>query len=379
MDSAPETSDLSTIPIRRLNLADAAPNVPDPPSSEPTPPVDSAPTSCPRCGGKLINPESLGWCPKCRYCRSLEEDAPKVALVKTPLAKTSPLGIVEFCNLIAKLPRWVWVLAGGVCVIVLVSLASQFILPTECLGRALWSTIQLGLGLLGLIAAQVWALIYLAPEDDRLGGKDIVFATRLWALTCKRLPEMARQVWVGAWSASAILAAVLLVGGLSYWTRFYKPARVADKNLIAAAAALAKGKASNKDFMESVEDFANKQDLTKKKEDNADKPDKRPLLHCVILGYNLGPEKELAELIVGTLRDDVIRYAGRVKLGFNPENSAEVLGKLKPLEVPTPVVPGILVSATWVKPAIFCEVHQAGYDDEGHLKDPRYHGLLKVE
>jgi ATP-dependent DNA ligase len=187
-------------------------------------------------------------------------------------------------------------------------------------------------------------------------------------------------VWVGTWSASTVLAAVLLVGGLSYWTRFYRPERIADRNLIAAATALAQGKASNKEFMESLEDFANKQDLTKKKDDKADnKPDKRSTLHCVILGYNLGPEKELAELILGTLRDDEIRYAGRVKRGFNPENGEELLDKLKPLVVSTSAVPGILVTATWVKPQLFCEVHQSGYDDEGHLKDPRYHGLLKVE
>jgi hypothetical protein len=380
MESTPETSNLSTIPIRRLNQTETTPKAPDPPPEQATPPLDAGATSCPRCGGKLINPESLGWCPKCRYCRTLEEDAPKVALARSAAVKSSTLGAAEFANLVAQLPRWVWVLAAGTVVIVLISLASKFILPPECLGRALWSTSQLAIGLLGLIAAQVWALINIAPEDDRLGAKDVILATRLWSLTFKRLPQMARQVWVGAWSASAMICAVLLVGGLSYWTRYYKPERIADKNLIQAVTAMAQGKASGKEFVESLEDFANKQDLTKKKEaQEENKPDKRSTLQCVVLGYNLGPEQELEELLVGTLRDDEVRYAGRVKRGFNRENSQELLSLLKPLEVATPLIPGIQITAKWVKPQIFCEVHQSGYDDEGHLKDARYHGLLKPD
>src|SRR5690348_15640877 len=49
---------------------------------------------CPRCGGKLTNPEGLGWCPSCGYCRSLEQDAKKAALA-TPAKPRgpSPLGI----------------------------------------------------------------------------------------------------------------------------------------------------------------------------------------------------------------------------------------------------------------------------------------------
>src|SRR5260370_36875121 len=34
-------------------------------------PVVPSPLDCPRCGGKLMNPDSLGWCAKCGYCRSL--------------------------------------------------------------------------------------------------------------------------------------------------------------------------------------------------------------------------------------------------------------------------------------------------------------------
>jgi hypothetical protein len=378
MESPPQTVDLSTLPIQGLEKPGTLDEA-TAPAAPATPPADGADVLCPRCGAKLISPESLGWCPKCRYCRTIEQDAPKVARA-TNATKASALGATEFMNLVAKLPQWVWVMAAGSAAIALISFASQIVLPPECLPRAIWSTAQLGLGLITLIAAQIWALLVLAPEDDRLGAKDIFFAVRLWSLTTKRLPEMARQVWIGVWGASAMVCAVLLVGGMSYWTRFYKPERVADKNLIAAVVAMAQGKNTGKDLIDSVEDFAASQDLTKKKEDEDDsKPDKRPTIHCLILGYNLGRDKELSELVLGTLQDDRIRYAGRVKRGFNPEINKELIARLAPLEVPTPLLPDLQFTAVWVKPELFCEVHQSGFDDQGYLKNPKYHGLLKVE
>jgi hypothetical protein len=379
MDSPSETPNVSTIPIPSLSQAETSQETTVAAAAEP--PAESSSTteaSCPRCGGKLISPDSLGWCPKCRYCRSLEEDAPQFDLVNKVAAKTSPLGMMEFMDLFSKLPQWSWVLGVGALLIVIISLASKFVLPATCLGRALWSTIQLGIGLLGLLAAQVWALIVLAPEDDRLGPKDLFLATRLWSLTLKRLPQMARQVWVGAWSVSAMVCAVLLVGGLSYWARYYKPQRLAEKNLIAAAAALARGKESAKDLVESVEDFAAKQDLTKNKEEKKP-PVKQEKIQCVILGYILGPEKELAEVVLGVLHNDEIRYAGRVKNGFSQDNSAELLARLKPLTMESSLIPGLRFQAIWVKPQLFCEILQSGYDDFGHLKDPKFSGLLKID
>src|SRR5579864_4911802 len=77
------------------------------------PSAESSPATvpCPRCGSKLTNPEGLGWCPSCGYCRSLEDDASKAALA-TPAAsrRPSPLGMVEFCEMLGRLPFWLWAL-----------------------------------------------------------------------------------------------------------------------------------------------------------------------------------------------------------------------------------------------------------------------------
>src|SRR5207248_1317285 len=121
-----------------------------------------------------------GWCPKCGYCRSIEEDKAKETLKCTGTPrKTSGLGMTEFFDLLRRVPAWVWGLLVGAALLAGVSVAADRVLPPESLARALWSSIQLGLGLIGLIAAQIWVLIQIAHLDDKLGAKDIVISGRL--------------------------------------------------------------------------------------------------------------------------------------------------------------------------------------------------------
>ena len=100
-------------------------------------------------------------------------------------------------EMLGKLPVWLWVLVGGIAIVAVMSVAANCVLPADSLARALWSSIQLGTGLLGLLAAQIWAFVIIAPETDHLGAKDLVLSTRLWSMACRRLPESQRQVWLG--------------------------------------------------------------------------------------------------------------------------------------------------------------------------------------
>src|SRR5260370_41891839 len=111
---ATESSDVMTLQIRRDNSArPSTTNIvaeTSAPTAEPTP----AAVPCPRCGGKLTNPEGLGWCPSCGYCRSLEQDANKAALAAPPAPRRpSPLGVVEFVDGLGRLPSWLGALLGG--------------------------------------------------------------------------------------------------------------------------------------------------------------------------------------------------------------------------------------------------------------------------
>src|SRR5947208_17153628 len=115
---SPETTDVSTVPIRVLEQATAEARKPAERSGQT--PAEPPVALCPRCGGKLVSPENLGWCPKCRYCRTVEEDAPKVARASSAVA-TSSLGMVEFFNLLSRLPCWFWIMTGCLILIAIIS------------------------------------------------------------------------------------------------------------------------------------------------------------------------------------------------------------------------------------------------------------------
>jgi hypothetical protein len=199
------------------------------PRPEPTPPPparqakEPAADACPRCGKPLIDPSGLGWCKGCGYCHSLEQDkarAPAAAGAPTGRRKPSALGLTELYEQVTVLPVWFWVLLGGVVAIVGGSFVPATLLPKTGLMRALWATAQLAAGLVLILAAQIWSLIMLAPDDEKLGNKDAILSARLWLLTCQRLPRTCRQVWLGTWGLAAILAAVFVIGGLSHWLNY---------------------------------------------------------------------------------------------------------------------------------------------------------------
>jgi hypothetical protein len=373
MDRVPDQAETPTLPLHREAPPLAAvleqPTIP-PESKEKS--ASHAP--CPRCGGKLVDPDSLGWCAKCGYCRSLEAESRTVLEAAQPARAASPLGAAEFGNLVQRLPRWSWILGAGAIVVVLLSVAANQAMPEECLPRALWGTFELLFGLLCILTAQVWSLFILAPDDDKLGSKDIVFATRLWALTFRRLPEMRRQVWLGGWGASAALSAAFIVGGFSYWYQFYKPKKFAERSLISAVNELAKGKDKARSLEEAVQDMASRaDDLLKGK----DRQDTRPVEQCVIIGYNVDNKKDLTELVLAGITGDEVRYVGIVKKGFDAEVSQEIVSKLAKLARPEPLLPGLRISALWVQPEVFCEVHSSGRDPDGLLVNPNFAALLE--
>jgi hypothetical protein len=341
-------------------------------------------TPCPRCGRTLTDPQGLGWCPGCGYCRSLEEDADKAALASpTAPRRPSALGMVEFWDLLRKLPSWLWILVGGVAIVAGASFAANQMLPDNSLPRALWSTLEFGLGLLVLFAAQAWAFLLLAPQNDRLSGKDIVLPVRLWSMTCHRLPETQRQVWLGAWSLVAVLCALCVVGGYTYWYQFYKPKKIADRSLLQAISQAMKREAKDKSMEEAVADLANSQNLTKEKEKaKAEKEDKRPTVQCVILGYTVEEDKarnaeKVSSLVLATVVDGRLKFAGTVRRGITPQASDELLKRLAPLVQANSFLPGLkLPGVVWIKPQLFCEVHQSGSDADGRLQQPRFKDLL---
>ncbi len=371
--SVPNEAGLETVPNRPGAVA-----VPQVPKVE-APPAD---VPCPRCGTKLVNPGSLGWCMKCGYCQSLEEEGAKKVQAALAPKKPSPLGILECIQLLSKVPDWVWQFLIGAAVIVVGAFAANFFLPPDPhINRALFSTITVGISVLVVFIVQIWLMVELAPKDEenRLSPWQLlwVFPVGLWRYAFRRLPETRNQVTVGMWAWVAIKCAVLLIGGLDFWFQYYKPKKIASRGLqdaVAAAAAMADGQ--NKSLEDSVKDLAGKaDDLTKKKDD---KVDKRPTEQCVILGYTVHPEtNKLNGLILGITPQGDLVYAGTVKTGFTDEVIEEMMKRFAKLVRPTPIIRSLKIAdAIWLKPEVFCEVHRTGVDKDGMLVQPNFKALM---
>jgi hypothetical protein len=183
---------------------------------------------CPRCKTKLIDAAGLGWCAECGYCQSLEDDKDKIR--KPEAAKTTNLtgGAGDVFRLIVNLPSWVWLLLMGIGIIggLSFSIGRQF--APDSFQRAAWCTSQIGAGLLLMLAAQFWALTYLAPEDEKLGVKDVLLPTRLWPLMFRHMPAMRWPVSVVSWGLALSLCAVIFIGGLSHWMNYLPGSKTAQ-------------------------------------------------------------------------------------------------------------------------------------------------------
>lgn len=118
----------------------------------------------------------------------------------------------------SNLPLWFWALLLGVAIAAGLSLAAGRLLPAgDCLPRALWTSVQIGLGVVLIFASQLAAVVAVAPEDERLSFKDAFVPMRLWGLVIARLPRQSGYLLTATFGAALIVCAFLFVGGLHHW------------------------------------------------------------------------------------------------------------------------------------------------------------------
>jgi hypothetical protein len=180
-------------------------------------PAAAAPSpdaECPRCRARLIDPAGLGWCKACGYCRSLAMEAPNQLLAAAP----QPSRGTVLAGAAFNVPIWFWLLLLGVAGAAGLSLAAGRLLPPrDNLPRALWTSIQIGVGVLLVFSGQLVAVVSVAPEDERLSFKDAFVPMRLWGLVIARLPRLSGCLWISTFGAALVLCAILFVGGLQHW------------------------------------------------------------------------------------------------------------------------------------------------------------------
>jgi bifunctional non-homologous end joining protein LigD len=110
----------------------------------------------------------------------------------------------------------------------------------------------------------------------------------------------------------------------------------------------------------------------------------------VIVGYTLPKKsrKYFGALSLGYYRDKRLIFAGRVGTGFNDKALKEIYSKLKPLEIPDPMVEEIqepsgrwrprgwkASDSRWVKPKLVAQVQFTEWTSDGILRHPSFQGL----
>jgi bifunctional non-homologous end joining protein LigD len=110
----------------------------------------------------------------------------------------------------------------------------------------------------------------------------------------------------------------------------------------------------------------------------------------VIVGYTLPKKsrKYFGALSLGYYRDKRLIFAGRVGTGFNDKALKEIYLKLKPLEIPDPMVEEIqepsgrwrprgwkASDSRWVKPKLIAQVQFTEWTSDGILRHPSFQGL----
>ena len=177
-------------------------------------------TVCPKCQSKLADPEGLGWCMKCGYCRATDDAQSSLAARAAPnLAPPGPsfMGVQELYQHFLRIPTCLYLGLLGIATVVFVAYCGEMQTVDGSRGRALWTTTQVALGLCAMLGAQVWAAILVAPIDDKIGIRDAIIPFRLWAMAFKRLPQTGLPMCIASWGLTAVLSALIVIGGLDYW------------------------------------------------------------------------------------------------------------------------------------------------------------------
>jgi serine/threonine protein kinase len=237
--------------------------------------TESDPTlgPCPRCGALRNSPAAKGWCLSCGYFPE-EEKAPVPVEEKTK-----------------GVPKWCWYLLAGAVVVIVVSILGDLMLPKHCYARAWWGTLQLGLGIVIVVIADILAFLFVLPTGSSVSFVDMLLPIQLWISTFEELPKTRRPVCLLGWGLTTMLCAVLLVGGQLYW---FKKHPIHNS---ATASTSKKDEEQEKDELDAeVEPFDSPEGAMEKKEElegvdtddetDTDKDSSRPLRsRYVVVGY----------------------------------------------------------------------------------------------
>ena len=315
------------------------------------------------------------WCQRCGHREEGQAPEPAIALnpSSTPSTRRSRSGAPssELALAFRVIPSWGWFLIVGLGCVFALSLIAHYKLAENLRLRAICSTIEVVGGLLAFLIAGVAASTRFGPMHGSLSLMDWLLPDRLWVLVFKSLPATRWHVCTGAWSATAVLCGIFCVGGLTYWL----PSKISPPKPAKVHFARPSDNSSEDQWKTDDQNpLAEKLDKPTTEETEGPPRPKQTVTKCVIVGYTT-KDGELDALVVATVQDDELSYAGIVPASKDPEVRKDLLSRFGSLKVDTPVFPDLEVKAIWLQPRLFCKVESAGVDEDEVLKEPKFKGL----
>ncbi len=331
--------------------------------------------TCPKCSSPMQTVTGWKWCPKCGHRVEGQETVvmgPGEGPAVRPGESTSEVVLAT-----RAFPSWGWVLIAGVVLIAVVSGLADYQLPEKSRPRALWSTFQVLGGVLLCWITGLVVAIQLKTTREPLALTDLLFPDRLWSQAIKNLPTTRWHVCLGTWGILAAVCGIFWPGGLTYWLPAKGQVRAVKNPYSKALIEAAQKEDRNKDEDDSpVEEKADEGNAEKKPEEPEPKPEpKKTITQCLIVGYTT-QDGIVTGLHISRVVDDHLYYAGTVAVPKDPEVSKSLLERFKTLQANAPVFPDLKVRANWLKPLLYCEVESTGFDDDHHLTDTVFKGLL---
>ncbi len=175
--------------------------------------------SCPRCNHPLLNLASLGVCQNCGYCHALEEARNAVITNQSIQFRLfSVRNLLYLWDRLIYIHEWLVLLFAGVTATLFLSFMANRLLVPESAPRALWTTLQISIGLVGILAAQVWAgrMVKTLYSD---GAKVSPLSPHIWVGIARQLPKSGGPTYLATWCLTLTLSAVFMIGGLGYWSK----------------------------------------------------------------------------------------------------------------------------------------------------------------
>lgn len=366
MTADPAALNRSLENLRASVGATAAP----PAKASPKPSSGVAVTTCAKCGAT----ESWGlasWCPRCGYYPAFG------TCIDTGPRQDEPADAVSFVQVI---PVWVWTLVAGIAGLFVLNLGATFIFAPKGFERYFWTVSHFLIGTVAVVGAHMMAFLGGISESGKITPFDIVLKPfEVWKPTIRKLPAKAWLVWAAAWGAWGIFCAAVLVGGVRYSTIFDDWGFEKSANVNLVQEIVKKARAEGEDGAKSLEDAMN--DFVGEGvpgEETEEEIAKWPHADCLIIGYQ--PDKEaggFSAILVATVIDNQLRYAGLVRVKDIPQHDREQLyARMRSLVQKKPFVKSDL-EAIWIKPELMCRVAYKDFTKSKEFIRPRFREMLR--